>query len=65
MRKRLQAVPVLILLGLFGASLADCQQTARGPLASDDADIPNAPSTIVATKCTENNGKACPEWVPN
>lgn len=63
-RRRFCAVLVLLLSCLlFGASSADCQEAAHGPLAPNDADIPNAPSISQATKCTENNGKPCPQWV--
>lgn len=63
MTKKLHAVPVLFLFCLFGTSSARSQETVYGPLASNDADIPNAPSSTQETTCTENNGKPCPEWV--
>ena len=45
---------------LFGVAPGNCQQSL---LNSNNADIPDAPSAHLATTCTENNGKPCPEWV--
>lgn len=60
-RKGPSAVLVFLLLLLFGTP-ANSQQTVSGPFVSIDADVPNAPTTIQPTTCTENNGKPCPEW---
>jgi hypothetical protein len=57
----------LALLMTFLAFLihaaASGQETTPPSPASESAPLPDAPSLMRSTTCTENNGKPCPEWL--
>jgi len=59
----LLALAFTLLAFLFGTALSNCQQTVRPASAASNAALPDAPSAIQPTTCTEKNGKPCSERV--
>lgn len=59
----LLAFVLTFLTLLVGATSSNCQETVALSAGPNSAALPNAPSTIKATTCTEKNGNPCPEWV--
>ena len=58
--------PALVLICfnlVFATGLGRCQEVVSPASASSHASLPNAPSAIQETTCTERNGRPCPEWV--
>ena len=64
MKRGILFASVLTLLAfLVNTTPSSCQEAVPLSAGSSNAALPNAPSVIKETTCTEKNGNPCPAWV--